>query len=1635
METDYNKHLTERIEEAMTDRGILRKLGLQKKDMLKLLHHPTFRSGVREMAPKTTYSCKEILAFSGEALHRLSPDPAGGWLDFLFNDGKHTLYPENFPDVSEPCYETGKLFLLELLHVCFTAERDLHGFRMTLHFSLATPAETEKSAVKDEYDLFLDFIRRTYFLEFMRIAAEVTPFNTCGHIAGVHNVAMHMARQLKKTGLPVDLALMSGAAIGHDIGKFGCKDKEARRVPYLHYYYTDQCFKRNNMPQIGYIAANHSTWDLELENLSVESLLLIYADFRVKSTRENGTEKIHCYRLSDSFNVILSKLDNVDDAKRKRYQKVYSKLHDFEQYMMQLGAHTDFSSDVPNPKPEKDSALLCDGEIVTAFKNMAIYHNIQLMNILNHEASFTNILELARSDKDWKNTRTYLNIFREYNTYLNQKQKLLTISFLYELLMHRESDIRNAAATLMGEIIVGYDTEYRKEIPDGMMEFLQLSSSLEQFEKYLGMILVPDHKLTEQHRMWIGYKMETLVNSVLKNCADRKRQGYLNILHKQYQDLNRDPFTAFVMIETLERISLEECSQNMMETFLQFVMHFSRSQELEIQVVILLLLNKVLASEKHRHMAESYAYQIMDHIPNRPEISILYLKQKIGAQLHMSETALAEFDMGQDLDQTINEAFLENLKTATHWICKMVNIQYLFDMMLAGKNQQPVHTATHMVNLITGTECGDARHLAGRMLVRMMRRISPEQRNEIVMEMMKGLELGETEYSKNIPQYLGQLIIRLKPAEVDEMLLLLDNMLITASDSVACVTMDTIGYVIQRYHKYVMHCPENTDHTGRMRRLLGMVLRGLAHHHETVAQEACYVMGEFLFGMDLMSMEDTCRIFRYIGKKSCHIMKNTKEDSLSFLINAASLNSIYRFISDFTLENGDIRFEDVSKVAFFPGTFDPFSLSHEGIVKEIRKLGFEVYLATDEFSWSKRTQPPLIRRKIAAMSTADDPQVFMFPLDVPVNIANPADLKQLKEMFEGKNVYIVAGSDVTAHASAYKKKPEPCSIHQFNHIIFRRHGDEYELEAGDSGSEAAGIRGEIIELSLPIQLEDISSTRIRENIDMNRDISHLIDPMVQNYIYENNLYLREPQYKYTLVTRSITCDVLDDDEVTDAIWEELGKTILRNKKNQDVIRQNVQQDHLSIAILRDGDAGNVPIAAAIAGRLNSSDLADEFDDLDMVKRIRNIAWGKIMVIKGIYGFRYSDTRDYVQMVVTELLAHALSLEYTYCLYHGIPEMEEHRDMVEETLRRQGFVLLSEDTERETIMAVDMHCPVTLTKNIETVLKAPLNSNPRVLEVIEESHRRLQYSLTSVNPGNLVLSFDSTVMYHRLVKKIAEINGVPDYVTTPRKLGEKMCVPFGKILRGSVTPNTVTKALHTEKVFNSDMSGFTIEEYPNYTSLRTQMKTIRSFNRSVILVDDLLHKGYRMKELFKLLPGTGIPIAEILVGVMTANGRDLVTKNGMKTDSVYFIPNIDSWFVESSLYPFIGGDSIRSEGRNTAGLITSINLIMPYVMPSFLAGKNIQSVYEISMTCLENAKNILKVLEEEYQKEFERNLILERLSEVILSPTCPEKGRFMTYDENIPASYYIDNDIKQLERMRYLTAMELHEGEYRSLYSD
>lgn len=281
-------------------------------------------------------SCARVLEEWADVLERLSPAPEEGWLVYTYRFACNLLFPRPEFDEKRRRSGAGACLLLALLQVLFDDEHSRLPFDPMLDIRLLEEGEYAAEDHGESYGRFLRAYRREYVYEMMRLGLEATPFRSMEHIAGVHYVAMSAARDLKRAGFPVDLALVSGSACGHDIGKFGCRPGE--RVPYLHYYYTDLWFNRHGLEDLGYIAANHSVWDLELENLSVESLLLIYADFRVKQERdEQGREITTLYPLDDSFDVILNKLDNVDEAKRTRYTYVYAKLHDFEEYMISLG--------------------------------------------------------------------------------------------------------------------------------------------------------------------------------------------------------------------------------------------------------------------------------------------------------------------------------------------------------------------------------------------------------------------------------------------------------------------------------------------------------------------------------------------------------------------------------------------------------------------------------------------------------------------------------------------------------------------------------------------------------------------------------------------------------------------------------------------------------------------------------------------------------------------------------------------------------------------------------------------------------------------------------------------------------------------------------------------------------------------------------------------------------------------------------------------------------------------------------------------------------------------------------------------------------------------------------------------------
>ena len=85
-----------------------------------------------------------------------------------------------------------------------------------------------------------------------------------------------------------------------------------------------------------------------------------------------------------------------------------------------------------------------------------VAHNMELMDRLTGQRSFASLLEQARGETNWRRLRAYLGVFESYSLYLHIPQKVQTLAFLYELLMHREGDIRRQAAALMGEIIAGF---------------------------------------------------------------------------------------------------------------------------------------------------------------------------------------------------------------------------------------------------------------------------------------------------------------------------------------------------------------------------------------------------------------------------------------------------------------------------------------------------------------------------------------------------------------------------------------------------------------------------------------------------------------------------------------------------------------------------------------------------------------------------------------------------------------------------------------------------------------------------------------------------------------------------------------------------------------------------------------------------------------------------------------------------------------------------------------------------------------------------------------------------------------------------------------------------------------------------
>ena len=527
--------------------------------------------------------------------------------------------------------------------------------------------------------------------------------------------------------------------------------------------------------------------------------------------------------------------------------------------------------------------------------------------------------------------------------------------------------------------------------------------------------------------------------------------------------------------------------------------------------------------------------------------------------------------------------------------------------------------------------------------------------------------------------------------------------------------------------------------TGVSDRILGLILTGISHYDETIHQTALAVLCRDIFGRDQLSLARKHEIFIRLHKKLLTLLSEPREGQLTFFNCAAMLNHLYRYTVRQELLSGPFRFAPKKPAAFFPGTFDPFSVGHKQIVQEIRARGFEVYLAVDEFSWSKKTLPKLLRRKIVSISVADQWDTYLFPDDIPVNIAMPDDLARLQRLLPGREVYLVAGSDVIQHASAYQSR-ESGSAADYNHVIFCRDG------SADAEELSAIIRGKLLLLSLPPFYETVSSTRIRASVDQNLDISMLVAPVVQTYIYECGLYVRSPELKNVLRREEL---YFRNETEPSASMPPEACACMQKRPGGRAVTLLARPERV--------------LGWTVGHTILLDDLYDALGSLEASSYVRQHASGRILLIGGVETEEGETQSEYLRMLLNELLARSLEWGHTYALCRCQPG----QTALSEALRQLGFVPVAGQTD---IFYVDMRNPVMLLQDAMLCIKPPHQSAPAVRQAVMQTRPRLRMALNAMFPGKLLLCFDTEMLNQALVEKIERMNGVQDVPAGVRRWG-------------------------------------------------------------------------------------------------------------------------------------------------------------------------------------------------------------------------------------------------------------------------
>ena len=1176
------------------------------------------------------------------------------------------------------------------------------------------------------------------------------------------------------------------------------------------------------------------------------------------------------------------------------------------------------------------------------------------------------------------------------------------LSHLLELLADNNGAVRQKALDCAGRMIA-----------------LECADETGVFQEFLRKLLFVSGSRAETASGKITSEiLRELLVTVYDNVPEERKKAVLSVYSNYFKSTKWGEKSCVCLLRGASALPYTVWGAMQRGNILGFVRHFLKNDEGEVRLASLLLLDEWLtAGWKPSPDFAQYLKGVLKDIAKVRDLAQEMRGTGRGDTGHKGRTALLWiarrvldrlFPAGKRENAGNCEGrkegvyagsgaalYRENLDSSIPGLVKHINMRILNERYM-GREADPGFSgyASHLLVFMRLNTEQALFSQAGSDLLQIIGLLEDHQKQEIMTELLKCVEL-EDDSSHYLPFLIGE-CWQLIPAAMQNELIpemqrlcnsdrvqTLEILMGTACEILRHLDTESSRGTKEEEYGILAGDGENADPDpagsapwaeeteGQFlwvsRSLAGMLSQGMYSDRKIVAENTAFNIGYDLFrNLDGRAASSEVR----------EPVVSVARSVLLYMKEAKDEDPLYRYLTvhetaRYLTEIGSSYVDPKLPVAFFTGSFDPFSNGHRAVAREIAEMGYLVYVNVDDFAWNRNTQPLDVRRKIAMLSIADLARVRIFPGDLVINPDNPGDLARLRELFPGQKVYLVCGSDRIERDEAYQKEPTDGSVHSFPHIVFTRNEDfGFEYDATEN------LTGEVIRLMLPVYYEHMTSLRIRRSLQEDKSIDELVTIPARQYIRRRRLYADDRIYKREPKIKNFGTRV---------------------DKEAGTIRVLLTIERIPASRSQPGPVIGVLTAKSCSKPEDGGERP--FRDLEIV----SVAIDPDAGIDGLAGESVNTDEEKAAFAVRltgTLLDEALlafqAEGYEIVYASGESDENEYRAL----LKERGFVRIPGARNR---FCTDLRMPLVLFGDASASIQDPFCDDPALLAVQRDNIRRLRLGVAGLYPGNAVLFISSRILNYRLPGKIREQSGLGDLEDAgyygeyydaeseegPEKahLSSWICVPFAKIYRTRRIPGLTTMALNSEKVYTQDLSGFSIRESAGYPKLSVQIRNLRSMGRPFVLVDDFYHDGFRMQEISRSLRTEGIREERLIVGVISGKGRKNAEKNGLTVDAVYEIPNMRAGILESDLIPFYGGDRVAQARRTQVR--PSIYPILPYQMPSFLQDATYQSVYDLSMICLENAKRLFEVLETLYEELHSRRLTLGRLGEVIDDPGCPE----------------------------------------------